>query len=87
VRAVDGISFALAERHAVSACSDRTVPARRRRWRFSRASPRPTPAWCVFRGEPRDAGYRDVIGIQFQHTALQDFQTVHEALRPVRQLL
>jgi ABC-2 type transport system ATP-binding protein len=33
-----------------------------------------------FRGAPRDAGYREVIGIQFQHTALQDFQTVQEAL-------
>jgi len=34
----------------------------------------------LFRGRPRDAGYREVIGIQFQNTALQDFQTVREAL-------
>jgi ABC-2 type transport system ATP-binding protein len=33
-----------------------------------------------FRGTARDASYRQAIGIQFQHTALQDFQTVHEAL-------
>jgi ABC-2 type transport system ATP-binding protein len=33
-----------------------------------------------FDGRPRDAGYREVIGIQFQSTALQDFQTVGEAL-------
>lgn len=33
-----------------------------------------------FRGAARDAGYREVIGIQFQHTALQDFQTVGESL-------
>ena len=33
-----------------------------------------------YRGAPRDARYREAIGIQFQHTALQDFQTVREAL-------
>ena len=33
-----------------------------------------------FRGQPRDERYREAIGIQFQHTALQDFQTVREAL-------
>ena len=34
----------------------------------------------LFRGRPRDNAYREVIGIQFQSTALQDFQTVEEAL-------
>jgi len=34
----------------------------------------------LFRGRPRDAAYREAIGIQFQSTALQDFQTVGEAL-------
>jgi ABC-2 type transport system ATP-binding protein len=33
-----------------------------------------------FRGAPRDGRYRELIGIQFQNTALQDFQTVREAL-------
>ena len=33
-----------------------------------------------YRGTPRDHSYRQVIGIQFQSTALQDFQTVREAL-------
>jgi ABC-2 type transport system ATP-binding protein len=33
-----------------------------------------------FQGRPRDASYREVVGIQFQSTALQDFQTVREAL-------
>jgi len=33
-----------------------------------------------YRGEPRDDSYREIVGIQFQTTALQDFQTVHEAL-------
>ena len=35
----------------------------------------------LFRGRPRDAVYREAIGIQFQSTALQDFQTVGEALQ------
>ncbi len=33
-----------------------------------------------FRGKPRDDSYREAIGIQFQSTALQDFQSVAEAL-------
>ncbi len=33
-----------------------------------------------YRGTPRNETYRQVIGIQFQSTALQDFQTVREAL-------
>lgn len=35
----------------------------------------------LYRGQPRATAYREVIGIQFQHTALQDFQTVREALQ------
>jgi ABC-2 type transport system ATP-binding protein len=34
----------------------------------------------LFRSAPRDTGYSEAIGIQFQSTALQDFQTVQEAL-------
>ncbi len=34
----------------------------------------------LFRGKSRDNSFREAIGIQFQHTALQDFQTVGEAL-------
>ncbi|GAB0149961.1 MULTISPECIES: ABC transporter ATP-binding protein [Marichromatium] len=33
-----------------------------------------------YRGRALDAGYREVVGIQFQATALQDFQRVGEAL-------
>jgi ABC-2 type transport system ATP-binding protein len=34
-----------------------------------------------FRGEPLGPQYRERVGIQFQHTALQDFLTVRENLR------
>jgi ABC-2 type transport system ATP-binding protein len=33
-----------------------------------------------YRGRPRDRGFSESIGIQFQSTALQDFQTVGETL-------
>jgi ABC-2 type transport system ATP-binding protein len=40
----------------------------------------PDTGEILFRGGRRDAAYREAIGIQFQTTALQDFQTVREAL-------
>lgn len=40
----------------------------------------PTAGEVLYRGRPLDRAYREVIGIQFQATALQDFQTVAESL-------
>jgi ABC-2 type transport system ATP-binding protein len=40
----------------------------------------PTDGQVLFRGEPIGDGFREAIGIQFQATALQDFQTVAESL-------
>ncbi|KAA6185676.1 ABC transporter ATP-binding protein [Thiohalocapsa marina] len=40
----------------------------------------PTTGAVLFRGKPLDQAFREAIGIQFQATALQDFQTVGEAL-------
>ncbi len=40
----------------------------------------PSAGEILFRGEPLGAGFREAIGIQFQATALQDFQTVGESL-------
>jgi ABC-2 type transport system ATP-binding protein len=40
----------------------------------------PTSGEMLFDGHPLDADYRERTGIQFQATALQDFQTVGEAL-------
>ena len=34
----------------------------------------------MFEGKPRTSDYAKMIGIQFQHTALQDFLTVRESL-------
>jgi ABC-2 type transport system ATP-binding protein len=41
---------------------------------------RPTSGEVRFRGAGLGAGYRERIGIQFQHTALQEFLTVRENL-------
>ncbi len=40
----------------------------------------PTSGWVSYLGRPLDRQYRESVGIQFQATALQDFQTVREAL-------
>jgi ABC-2 type transport system ATP-binding protein len=40
----------------------------------------PSAGRVLFQGRPLDRRFREQIGIQFQATALQDFQTVREAL-------
>jgi ABC-2 type transport system ATP-binding protein len=40
----------------------------------------PTSGTVLYRGHPLDRVYRESVGIQFQATALQDFQTVRESL-------
>jgi ABC-2 type transport system ATP-binding protein len=40
----------------------------------------PSAGRVLFRGRALDAGFREQVGIQFQATALQDFQRVREAL-------
>lgn len=46
----------------------------------------PTSGTILFRGRPLDADYRERVGMQFQHTALQDFLTVRENLELFRSL-
>ncbi len=40
----------------------------------------PTSGIVLYKGEPLGARYREEVGIQFQHTALQEFLTVRETL-------
>ncbi|ADE10961.1 ABC transporter ATP-binding protein [Sideroxydans lithotrophicus] len=40
----------------------------------------PTSGTVLYKGEPLGARYREEVGIQFQHTALQEFLTVRETL-------
>jgi ABC-2 type transport system ATP-binding protein len=40
----------------------------------------PTSGTILYKGEPLGTRYREEVGIQFQHTALQEFLTVRETL-------
>ena len=40
----------------------------------------PTSGTVTYKGEPLGTRYREEVGIQFQHTALQEFLTVRETL-------
>jgi ABC-2 type transport system ATP-binding protein len=80
VRAVDGISFELAE----GCCFGLLGPngaGKTTTLEILEGITEPDSGSVLYRGAPRDAGFRAAIGIQFQHTALQDFQNVGEALR------
>ncbi len=41
----------------------------------------PTSGEVHYKGEPRKASFREEIGIQFQHTSLLNYLSVHETLR------
>jgi ABC-2 type transport system ATP-binding protein len=41
----------------------------------------PSSGAVLYKGAPLDKRYREEVGIQFQHTALQEFLTVHETLQ------
>ena len=79
VRAVDGISFRVEQ----GICFGLLGPngaGKTTTLEILEGITEPDGGEVRFRGARRDSGYREAIGIQFQHTALQDFQTVHEAL-------
>ena len=46
----------------------------------------PTSGQVLYKGEPLGPKYREEVGIQFQHTALQEFLTVRETLQMFEQL-
>jgi ABC-2 type transport system ATP-binding protein len=79
VRAVDGVSFAVPQ----GVCFGLLGPngaGKTTTVEMLEGLSRPTAGEIRFHGEPIGAGYRERIGIQFQHTALQDFLTVRENL-------
>ncbi len=45
-----------------------------------------TSGQVLYKGEPLGQKYREEVGIQFQHTALQEFLTVRETLQMFEQL-
>ncbi len=46
----------------------------------------PTSGTVLYKGEPLGSRYREEVGIQFQHTALQEFLTVRETLQFFKRL-
>ena len=79
VRAVDGVSFDVSE----GICFGLLGPngaGKTTTVEILEGLVRPTSGEVRFRGAALGAGYRERIGIQFQHTALQEFLTVQENL-------
>jgi ABC-2 type transport system ATP-binding protein len=79
VRAVDGLGFAV-RRGQVFGLLGPNGAGKTTTLEMLEGVQRPTSGEVLFRGRPLDRAYREAIGIQFQATALQDFQTVAESL-------
>jgi ABC-2 type transport system ATP-binding protein len=79
VRAVDGISFSVRTGSCFGLLGPNGAGKTTTLEVLEGVTP-PDAGDILFRGSTRDAAYREAIGIQFQTTALQDFQTVREAL-------
>jgi ABC-2 type transport system ATP-binding protein len=79
VRAVDGISFRVAR----GSCFGLLGPngaGKTTAMEMLEGISRPVSGRVLYNGRALDRAYREDIGIQFQTTALQDFQTVRESL-------
>ncbi len=79
VRAVDGVSF----RVGSGGCFGLLGPngaGKTTTLEILEGIQTPDSGQVLFRGEPLGHAYRESIGIQFQATALQDYQTVAETL-------
>jgi ABC-2 type transport system ATP-binding protein len=79
VRAVDGISFAVAPGQCFGLLGPNGA-GKTTTLEMLEGVMTPTAGEVLYRGRRLDRAYREVIGIQFQATALQDFQTVAESL-------
>jgi ABC-2 type transport system ATP-binding protein len=80
VRAVDGVSFSVTE----GSCFGLLGPngaGKTTTLEILEGITEPDQGRILYRGAPRNDHFREIIGIQFQHTAMQDFLTVHEALK------
>lgn len=79
VRAVDGVSFEVAR----GSCFGLLGPngaGKTTTLEMLEGISRPTSGRVLYEGRVPDRRFREEIGIQFQSTALQDFQTVRESL-------
>lgn len=79
VRAVDGVSFAVAAGRCFGLLGPNGA-GKTTTLEMLEGIRAPDQGQILYRGRPLDRDYRESIGIQFQATALQDFQTVAESL-------
>ena len=79
VRAVDGISFEV-QRGQCFGLLGPNGAGKTTTMEMLEGISKPLAGQVLFKGRRLDREYREAIGIQFQTTALQDFQTVRESL-------
>jgi ABC-2 type transport system ATP-binding protein len=79
VRAVDGIRFAVRQGQCFGLLGPNGA-GKTTTLEMLEGIQQPTAGHVLYRGRPLDEVYRQQVGIQFQATALQDFQTVAESL-------
>jgi ABC-2 type transport system ATP-binding protein len=79
VKAVDGISFGVCDGQCFGLLGPNGA-GKTTTLEMLEGIQKPNAGRVLFRGRPLDGRFREQIGIQFQATALQDFQTVKEAL-------
>jgi ABC-2 type transport system ATP-binding protein len=79
VRAVDGISFQVRRGQCFGLLGPNGA-GKTTTLELLEGIQAPNSGAVLFQGQPLAAAYREAIGIQFQATALQDFQTVAESL-------
>jgi ABC-2 type transport system ATP-binding protein len=80
VRAVDGVSFKVGRGQCFGLLGPNGA-GKTTTMEMLEGISRPRSGAILYQGRALDRSYREEIGIQFQTTALQDFQTVRESLR------
>ena len=79
VRAVDGISFRVRQGQCLGLLGPNGA-GKTTTLEMLEGISAPTSGQVLYQGRAPDRAFRGEIGIQFQSTALQDFQTVRESL-------
>ncbi len=85
VKAVDGVSFEVEEGQCLGLLGPNGA-GKSTTIEMLEGLVKPTSGEILYRGHALDANYRERVGMQFQHTALQDFLTVRENLNFFRSL-
>ncbi|MEW5755851.1 MAG: ABC transporter ATP-binding protein [Pseudomonadota bacterium] len=85
VRAVDGVSFSITQGKCFGLLGPNGAGKTTTVEMMEGITP-PTAGNILYKGEPLGERFRKEVGIQFQHTSLQDFLTVKEVLQMFQSL-